>query len=446
MKQERLKEGQFYHIYNRGNNRRDLFLEPVHYEHFLALYDKYVTPVAETLAWVLMGNHFHFVVRIKENVVYKYSKSDANSQSGFNADSPDSYRGEDAVRLPKKGPAADLTASARPVNVGRKEEKNDFQKYSNADRSRDAVRLPRKGPAADLTASARPVNVENTTKGDLSVPIVPIAIGIGRTPDNVEPKLMNRSWFEDHKWETIEMESYDGIGKPKKPVPHRHFAHLFNAYARYFNKRTDGTGNLFERPFKRKLVHNEDYLRQVILYVHNNPIHHGFCSHPLEYPWSSYITCVSEKLTKLKRESVLNLFNERDNFKKQHNQQINLEKIEKYLELDEVDYSIELTDSFNADSPDSYRGEDAVRLPNKTTKGDFVEYSNADRSIDAVRLQDKTTKGDLSACKAPDNVGNKRIGQKDADGVRFDQFNADSPDSYRGEDAVRLPNEATKGD
>jgi hypothetical protein len=84
-----------------------------------------------------------------------------------------------------------LTASARPVNVGRKEEKNDFQKYSNADRSRDAVRLPKKGPAADLTASARPVNVENAAKGDLSVPIVPIAIGIGEAPDNVGYKLKN---------------------------------------------------------------------------------------------------------------------------------------------------------------------------------------------------------------------------------------------------------------
>jgi hypothetical protein len=78
--------------------------------------------------------------------------------------------------------------------------------------------------------------------------------------------------------------------------------------------------------------------------------------------------------------------------------------------------------SSNADSPDSYRGEDAVRLPNEATKED------------------------LSACKAPDNVGNKRIGQKDADEVRFDQFNAGSPGSYRGEDAVRLQDKTTKGD
>jgi hypothetical protein len=104
--------------------------------------------------------------------------------------------------------------------------------------------------------------------------------------------------------------------------------------------------------------------------------------------------------------------------------------------------------SSNADSPDSYRGEDAVRLPKK---GPAADLTASARPVNV----EKTAKGDLSVPivpiaigigKAPDNVGYKRIGQKDADGVRFDQFNADSPDSYRGEDAVRLPNEATKGD
>ena len=32
---------------------------------FLSLYDKYISPVADTYAWVLMGNHFHLLVRIK---------------------------------------------------------------------------------------------------------------------------------------------------------------------------------------------------------------------------------------------------------------------------------------------------------------------------------------------------------------------------------------------
>jgi len=63
---EPLNYGKFYHIYNRGVNGCDLFVEPTNYEHFLNLYDKYISPVADTYAWVLMKNHFHLLVRVKE--------------------------------------------------------------------------------------------------------------------------------------------------------------------------------------------------------------------------------------------------------------------------------------------------------------------------------------------------------------------------------------------
>ena len=58
--------GQYYHIYNRGNNRNDLFFETENYTHFLRLYTKYIDPIAETYAWCLLKNHFHFLVRIKD--------------------------------------------------------------------------------------------------------------------------------------------------------------------------------------------------------------------------------------------------------------------------------------------------------------------------------------------------------------------------------------------
>jgi REP element-mobilizing transposase RayT len=54
----------YYHIYNRGINSETLFREPASYEHFLRLYQEYITPVADTFAWVLMKNHFHLLVRI----------------------------------------------------------------------------------------------------------------------------------------------------------------------------------------------------------------------------------------------------------------------------------------------------------------------------------------------------------------------------------------------
>jgi putative transposase len=60
-----LKHGDVYHIYNRGNNREDLFRLPEDYRHFLQLYEKFIEPVAETYSWCLLRNHFHLLVKIK---------------------------------------------------------------------------------------------------------------------------------------------------------------------------------------------------------------------------------------------------------------------------------------------------------------------------------------------------------------------------------------------
>ncbi|MBI4674191.1 MAG: transposase [Chloroflexi bacterium] len=63
-----LQLGHYYHIYNRGNNREDLFREERNYPYFLKLYAHHVLPVADTFAYCLMRNHFHLLVRIKESV------------------------------------------------------------------------------------------------------------------------------------------------------------------------------------------------------------------------------------------------------------------------------------------------------------------------------------------------------------------------------------------
>ena len=60
-----LLPGHYYHIYNRGNNRENLFREEKNYAYFLRLYGRHVEPVAQTFAYCLMPNHFHLLVRIK---------------------------------------------------------------------------------------------------------------------------------------------------------------------------------------------------------------------------------------------------------------------------------------------------------------------------------------------------------------------------------------------
>lgn len=282
MQNERLISGNYYHIYNHGNYGIDLFQDEYCYDHFLGLLDTYILPIAEIYAWVLMPNHFHFLVWIKENVVYK---------------------------------------------------------YSNADRLSD------------------------------------------------EDK-----WFKTHKWETVDLDltgsaAHDltAFGEPvsiKKPVPHLHFSHMFNAYTKYFNTRFGCRGNLFERPFKRRRIDNDRYLQNVVLYIHNNPVHHGFCSHPLEYPWSSYLTCISLKPTKLKRETMLGWFDNQESFMQMHNEQIDIEKIERWLEMDDDDLSASLR-------PDSVKLDvDSKIAINQNDYKSNNKKMDADRSDDAARLID----------------------------------------------------------
>jgi putative transposase len=60
-----LHYGQYYHIYNRGNNRENLFVEQRNYPYFLKQYTKHILPVAETFAYCLLPNHFHFAIRTR---------------------------------------------------------------------------------------------------------------------------------------------------------------------------------------------------------------------------------------------------------------------------------------------------------------------------------------------------------------------------------------------
>ena len=194
---EKLINGKFYHIYNRGNNREDLFLTDENYYYFLRLYQKYIDPIADTFAWVLMKNHFHLLVRIK--------KSDSDLP-GF-------------------------------------------------------------------------VNLEG----------------------------LNRN------------------------LPSQAFSNLFNAYTKAINKRYNRTGSLFEKNFHRKEVSSDKYFRQLVIYIHTNPVHHGFTQDFKDYPWSSYGSIISLKPANPLRNEVIGWFNDKVNFIDVHNRQLDIEPIKDFI-------------------------------------------------------------------------------------------------------------------
>lgn len=66
----------YYHIYNRGTNGENIFVQERNYEYLLKLYEKHIVPIADTFAYCLLRNHFHVGVRIKseEEIYPSYRK------------------------------------------------------------------------------------------------------------------------------------------------------------------------------------------------------------------------------------------------------------------------------------------------------------------------------------------------------------------------------------
>lgn len=73
------EKGQLYHIYNQGNNRQKIFFEAENYLFFLKKIRTYLLPYCDILAYCLMPNHFHWMVRVNEALVVINSSDDSKS-------------------------------------------------------------------------------------------------------------------------------------------------------------------------------------------------------------------------------------------------------------------------------------------------------------------------------------------------------------------------------
>jgi putative transposase len=67
--------GCYYHIFNRGVNRENIFFEERNYAYFLQLYAAHIEPVAQTFAYCLLKNHFHLLVRIKTEAELAFNQT-----------------------------------------------------------------------------------------------------------------------------------------------------------------------------------------------------------------------------------------------------------------------------------------------------------------------------------------------------------------------------------
>ena len=62
--------GEYYHFYNRGNNRERIFYERENYLFFLRQVRRYLVPVLEIIAYCLMPTHYHLLVLVETSEVF----------------------------------------------------------------------------------------------------------------------------------------------------------------------------------------------------------------------------------------------------------------------------------------------------------------------------------------------------------------------------------------
>lgn len=208
MKQTYFECNSIYHVYNHANGGENLFITQENFQYFLRKYLEKLGQIADTIAYCFMPNHFHLLIRIREESVL-----------------------------------------------------DDF------------------------------INRRNTITGKSII------------PENI-PKE----------------ERYHFLVK-------RQFQNLFNGYVKAFNKYHNRKGSLLQQNTRRKLIHNDQYLLNSIIYIHLNPVFHKFTNFPEDWPNSSYCTYLNEKDTFLVKNEIIHWFGGKKIFRKAHEESIAKEQI-----------------------------------------------------------------------------------------------------------------------
>jgi putative transposase len=89
------------------------------------------------------------------------------------------------------------------------------------------------------------------------------------------------------------------------------FQNLSFRYTRFYNQRHKTIGHLFQGRFKSVLVEGNRYLKELIRYIHLNPVRAMMVDDPLQYRWSSHQAyLMKQEFTWLTSDNCLKMFGE----------------------------------------------------------------------------------------------------------------------------------------
>lgn len=79
--------GSYYHIFNRGSNKQIIFFNIENEEYFLRLLNKFLSGYVHFLAYCLIPNHFHIILKVKEEIDIKNIDTSGNLSHSLKNDS-----------------------------------------------------------------------------------------------------------------------------------------------------------------------------------------------------------------------------------------------------------------------------------------------------------------------------------------------------------------------
>ncbi len=107
---------------------------------------------------------------------------------------------------------------------------------------------------------------------------------------------------------------------------------FFNSYTKSYNIHYSRRGRLFNESFQRIAIDTEMYLCKLIIYIHLNPVNHGFVEKPEEWDYSSFKNIYHNIKSKKEYDKVIDWFCDKENYLFCHHKEIDLD--DKYkLEL-----------------------------------------------------------------------------------------------------------------
>lgn len=102
----------------------------------------------------------------------------------------------------------------------------------------------------------------------------------------------------------------------------KQLSNFFSSYTQAFNKQQCRKGTSFRKPFKSKEIDCNNYFKQLIQYIHLNPVHHGFADYPQDWIYSSYESLLADIPTHLMRKEIFDWFLDREGFCECHKKDI----------------------------------------------------------------------------------------------------------------------------